>query len=353
MQPEQIIINLCKKYLLGELQNIPLPVEGGLLHRMYHVVTDQGNYALKLLNPDIMKRPEALQNMINSERIAEAFAHKAEEAIPVVAALKLQGQHLLSLQPDYDDGLPSESGRNADIVYALVYPWQEACSLFAPNIDMVHCKRIGQILGRIHHAELRLEGIEREKAHRPLYDWQSYMAMADEQHVSWLPEYKAMLPNLTRWDRAATQAMEIVASFQVISHRDLDPKNVLWQGAEPWIIDWEAAGYINPYQELLEVLNYWGRDKDGNYSHTLCQTLLQEYAQYMDLQKADWSPVFACSYDGMLGWLEYTLKKSLCLEGDGQAHMQGPEQLLAAYAELQRYDAQTEILWEMLKQFLL
>lgn len=353
MQTEQIITNLCKKYSLGKLQNLPLPVEGGLLHRMYHVTTDQGNYAIKLLNPDIMKRPEALQNMINSERISEAFAHKTGEAIPVVVALKLQGQHLLSLEPDHEDGLPAESAGDAGIVYALVYPWREARSLFAPDIDIIHCQRIGQILGQIHHAGLRLEGIEREETHRPLYDWQSYMAMADEQHAPWLPEYKAMLPNLTRWDRAATQSMEIVASFQVISHRDLDPKNVLWQGEEPWIIDWEAAGYINPYQELLEVLNYWCRDKDGNYSRALCQTLLQEYTRYMDLRKADWPPVFACSYGNMLGWLEYTLKKSLGLEGDGQARMQGPEQLLAAYAELQRYDAQTEILWEMLTQPLL
>lgn len=353
MQTEQIIIALCKKYLLGELQNTPLPVEGGLLHRMYHVVTDQGNYAMKLLNPDIMRRPAALQNTINSERIAENFAHKAGEIIPVVPALKLQGQHLLSLRPDYEGAYSAEAAGDTDAVYALVYPWREAHSLFAPEIGVSHCRRIGRVLGQIHHSELQLEGIEREQARRPLYDWQGYMTMADEQQVPWLPEYRAMLPNLTRWDLAATQAMEAVASFQIISHRDLDPKNVLWQGEEPWIIDWEAAGYINPYQELLEVLNYWGRNGDGNYSCDLCHALLQEYTRYIDLRNTDWTPIFACSYDGMLGWLEYTLKKSLGLEGDDQARMQGPEQLLAAYAELRRYDAQTEILWEMLKQPLL
>jgi len=26
------------------------------------------------------------------------------------------------------------------------------------------------------------------------------------------------------------------------------------------IIDWEAAGYVNPYQEFLEVVNYWTED---------------------------------------------------------------------------------------------
>ncbi len=348
MQTDQIINKICIKYKLGELQDTPLPVEGGLLHRMYRVVTDQGNYAVKLLNPDIMKRPAALQNMINSECIAEGFAHKPGGAIPVVAALKLQGQHLVSLEPDYEGGLSMEAGRDTDTQYAFVYPWLDARSLFVPNINMEHCRRIGHILGQIHQTNLQLEGIGQEEDHRPLYDWRSYMVMAKEQQVPWLTKYEAMLPDLTRWDQAAAESRKSVCSFQVISHRDMDPKNVLWQGTEPWIIDWEAAGYINPYQELLEVINYWGRDGDGNYSSPLCQALLQEYTQYMDLQKTDWTPIIACSYDGMLGWLEYTLKKSLGLEGDDQARMQGPRQLLDTYAELQRYDAQIEMLKDLL-----
>ena len=353
MSIEQIIANLCGKYELGELQDSPLSVEGGLLHRMFHVITSKGNYAIKLLNPDIMRRPTAMQNMINSERIAESFDHDADESMPVVAALKLQGQHLLSLKADCEGDFSMGSNVCNNTQYAFVYPWLEARSLFAPEIGIAHCRRIGQVLGQIHHAKLQLEGLKREEGVRPLYDWPSYLTMADKQQVPWLSKYEAMLPNLTRWDQAATEAMESVASFQVISHRDLDPKNVLWQGTEPWIIDWEAAGYINPYQELLEVLNYWGRDGEGNYSSTLCRALLQEYTQYMDLQGVDWTPIFACSYDGMLGWLEYTLKKSLGLEGDDQARMQGPKQLLAAYAELQRYDAQVETLREILKHSLL
>lgn len=47
---------------------------------------------------------------------------------------------------------------------------------------------------------------------------------------------------------------------QVISHRDLDPKNVMWDGMNPYLIDWEAAGPVNPYQEFLEVALYWVDD---------------------------------------------------------------------------------------------
>ncbi len=44
----------------------------------------------------------------------------------------------------------------------------------------------------------------------------------------------------------------------MISHTDLDRKNVIWQKNVPFIIDWEASGYINPTIELIQVawVNY-------------------------------------------------------------------------------------------------
>ena len=83
---------------------------------------------------------------------------------------------------------------------------------------------------------------------------------------------------------------------------------------QPYLIDWETAGYVTPCQELPEVLHYWGCDDKGIYEPDLCQALLLEYTRFMNLRRMDWTPVLACSYDGMPGWLEYTLKKSLGLE---------------------------------------
>lgn len=369
MQALEILAVFCKIYSLGEIQGEPLTVEGGLLHRMYHVVTNQGNYAIKLLNPDIMRRPDALRNMVNSEHIAQCLAeygtagaskpitmsepeaNRLSSAIPVVAALKFQGQHLLCLEHVGND-LPTDSSVDIARQYAIVYPWLNAQSLFPPKIGIIHCRKVGHILGQIHHAEIEPEEmpykLDKEETKRPLYDWQGYLTLAQKQQVPWLSQYETMLPDLCRWDQAAVDAMESVHSYQVISHRDLDPKNILWQGEQPYLIDWEAAGYVNPYQELLEVLNYWGCDETGRYDPALCQALLQAYTHFMDLREVDWTPIFACSCDGMLGWLEYTLKKSLGLEGDDSA--QGTQQMLAAYRDLQRYETQAEQLREMVTE---
>ena len=72
---------------LGNVVKDPVSVSGGLLHRMYHVTTSAGEYAVKVLNPNIMQRPHALQNTIYSEKIAKAF----EGLIPLIASLEIGG----------------------------------------------------------------------------------------------------------------------------------------------------------------------------------------------------------------------------------------------------------------------
>ena len=91
------INNLLIKLKIGELISEPLPISGGLLHKMYRVATEKGLFAVKVLNPEIMKRPEALRNTIRSEKIAGALA----EEISLVAALEFVGKQIHEWQGNY------------------------------------------------------------------------------------------------------------------------------------------------------------------------------------------------------------------------------------------------------------
>lgn len=73
---------LCIKYDLGKLEEHPEQVNGGLLHHMFHVHTTRGEYAIKVLNPDIMKRPKALSNMIHSEIVSNLL----KDRVSLIAA---------------------------------------------------------------------------------------------------------------------------------------------------------------------------------------------------------------------------------------------------------------------------
>src|SRR3569832_171251 len=84
---------LCDLLQLGDIIGMPEAISGGLLHRMYRLETTQSTYAIKALNPQIMSRPTAMQNYINSERIANLAAKN----IPALPAKQYNGafvQHI-------------------------------------------------------------------------------------------------------------------------------------------------------------------------------------------------------------------------------------------------------------------
>ena len=67
---EYILNKLIGKLNLGIINEKPIRVSGGLLNRMYKVITSTGVYAIKHLNPEVMKRPNAINNHIFAEKIA-------------------------------------------------------------------------------------------------------------------------------------------------------------------------------------------------------------------------------------------------------------------------------------------
>ncbi len=67
------INQLIKKLNLGEITEEPQSVTGGLMHHMYRVETETGIYAVKVLNEEVMSRPVAYRNMVNSEKLQQDF----------------------------------------------------------------------------------------------------------------------------------------------------------------------------------------------------------------------------------------------------------------------------------------
>lgn len=94
---ELIIGKLCGKYRLGRVIKPPLAVTGGLLHKMYRVATDKGEYAVKILNPNIMKRDNVLNNMIHSEQISNELKNK----INLIGAKEFDSKRVIMLDEYY------------------------------------------------------------------------------------------------------------------------------------------------------------------------------------------------------------------------------------------------------------
>lgn len=327
------IFELMKFLDLGEIAEGPDEVTGGLLHKMYRVATSKGLFAVKVLNREIMKRPDALRNTINSEKIASAFS----DSIPVAASLEIRGRQIHELNG----------------CYYMVFHWLEGQSVFPPDISEKECALIGDILGKMHHRNIRLEEVEPEQDTGCLYDWEEYLHAAKEKEAQtggWLTQYEKAIKDLIMWNQAACKAQETLAKNMVISHRDLDPKNVMWKDGKPYIIDWEAAGYSNPYQEFLEVINYWADDGKGGLSQSRFDAIRKAYEKHMSLAQVSWDAVFAGGCLGMLGWLAYNVRRALGIEALDDAEIRlGEEQVKGTIRELYCYQGRIALIKDWLE----
>ena len=82
--PENVIVKLIHMCGLGKITAAIEPVSGGLMHRMYKVITDSGVYAVKHLNAEIMKRPGVHENFARAEKIEGILENNDIPIVPDV-----------------------------------------------------------------------------------------------------------------------------------------------------------------------------------------------------------------------------------------------------------------------------
>ena len=292
---------IAAHYGIGPLLHAPSPVLGGLLHTTYRLDSAEGSFAVKILNPAVMKRPEALGNMIRSEKIAAAM----KDSVPAVAAVEADGSPVSLIGGEY----------------VMLYPWLSCRPVLPPRVSPRHAAVVGGLLARMHSAGERLfasGGFSDSKnvgSDEAVRDWEAIYREAESAvpDASWLPELRNALPMLTAQEEEIRKALPAL-SPDVVSHRDLDPKNVMWDGASPYVIDWEAAGTIRAARELLETLFSWSDNGQGQPEKERFVPMLDAYRNIRSVDGEPWDGIFAAFPDNTAEWLAYNIRRASGLD---------------------------------------
>ncbi|WP_201378964.1 phosphotransferase [Ktedonobacter sp. SOSP1-85] len=285
---------LCVAYKLGELSTRPQAVQGGLLHQMWRLDTTHGRYAVKQLNPAIMRKPGIGEAYRASERIAlEMYGH----GVPAIVALQRE-----------DDPLYEVEGSSY-----LVYDWCEGKALASEASEPGQACQMGHLLGQMHSVKMSMLGVEDEEWRS--FDeevWDMLTFHAASQNLEWAYIARSMLPRLLTWSRLYEVAGQQLGRHQVVSHRDLDQKNVLWRDDQtPYVIDWEAAGLINPTLELVGAALSWSGLVVGDVRKESFDAVIEAYRQ-VGGEIRDKSEVALHGLMGTwLGWLLFNMRRSL------------------------------------------
>ena len=285
---------LAQQCGLGQLIAAPQAVEGGLLHRMWRLETNLGCYAVKELNLNIMARPSAIDNYRNSEKIAR---QAASQGLPAIPALVL----------GHADPLVK-----VDDLHFLIFEWVEGQALPDTVAPLAQARLIGQLLGRLHILKFEVDGLETAGWQAfSTHHWFELVAAQTHQNAIWADRFRATLPAILEWNAQYEAVGPVLRQTTVISHRDLDQKNVLWHDSTtPQIIDWEAAGLTNPALDLVGLALDWSGLRTGQPDRATFEAVIDSYRQFnptieLPGQVALWGVV-----GGMLNWLSFNVERA-------------------------------------------
>ncbi len=307
---------------LGSLTTSPQPVSGGYLHKMFRLDTTTGSYAVKLLNPDIMKRPGVQANY----RCAETLEGVLEQnALPIVAAISLDGQKMQLL----------------DGQYYYLFSWVDAVASPWNGITKQHCSTIGGLLGKMHALSCH-EYLPADAASvfpKPfVFDWEGQLAATKEACPALYAPLQENLPLLLQAQSSYNAAIAALPNLLCICNADMDSKNVLWQGDKPLVIDLECLEIGNPINDLMQLSLSWAGGVLCQLDQERLRSFLQAYRQRNPLPTADWQRLVGLGF-AWLDWLHYNLLRALGSEGEerqamGQQEAAATLKRIAYYAEM-------------------
>ena len=293
MQPEitSTITQLFEKLLLGQVTSPISPVSGGFMHRMYKVYTQNHTYAVKHLNPEIMKRPAAMSNYKKAERL-EAILESAD--IPIVPALIFNEKKMQKFQSNY----------------FYIFDWHEGSITDWNNITAEQCWKAGNIQGRIHAIETgRNEQTESTAPELSAIDWKEYLTKtAGHGEVETL--LKENLPLLDYAQTELNKALQSLPNITTIIDEDMDPKNVMWENGDPVVIDLECLDYGNPVSSAIQLSLQWSGITLCNFDAKKQNAFFDGYFEAYDNGFKDYKNVFGLTYT-WIEWLEDNIQRAL------------------------------------------
>lgn len=288
---------LVRKFDLGSKIIKSTQIHGGLSNRMYRVETDKAEYAIKKLNKTLM------QNKTEFERItfAEKVSKIAEEnGVFVERALEFEDKIIHEIDEDY----------------YMIFNWNYGSHLQPEDVTDEICNTIGELLAKIHNLDFsKIEAEKSKETETRIIDWQHYANVAKNQNKYYYKDLVENIEILYEINKKTNEALEYAKNNLIISHRDLIKKNILWNNNIPTVIDWESSGYVNPTVELVQVCWNWANGDVGKFEFEKFGIIVNSYLQHVKkYKKEDMKKLIYANLWEAIEWLEYNLKRSLCIE---------------------------------------
>lgn len=296
---KNIFETICNNYNLGELTEPPKPLTGGFMHKMYSLQTVSGKYAVKLLNPHIMKRETAQANYRTAEKLEQILE---QHNIPIIPSLPFNNKKMQKIEDQY----------------FYLFNWFDGKALKSEDITPYRCEMIGKILAYIHNIDKKAEAFNRNEIN---INWDFYIEKIKSEYFELFKSLSYIRSLLYESQSNGNRTIKALPKILSICHNDMDSKNVLWKNNKFRIIDLECLRYSSPFLELFELALCWSGYENCSIDREKFYSFIKSYSDANGALPENWDAVYYSNY-GRLEWLEYNLKRVLGIDsGDDEKEM--------------------------------
>jgi aminoglycoside phosphotransferase (APT) family kinase protein len=218
-------------------------VGGGFANRMYRLDTDQGSFAVKELNLVDRRSTYHVEDVFRLERAAFAAGVPMPE--------------------------PISAGHGT-----LVHRWVEGEKVPEAPVSAAYAFEIGEILARLH--ALDVDWPHKSTEEPTSQDWPELAERAVATGQPWADELASHVETFLKIAHFVDTCER--PGPVVLTHKDIQPWNLLARAGRPVILDWELSGLLDLSSELgstaLSLAKGPGFD---NIDATIFHTVLEGY----------------------------------------------------------------------------
>ncbi len=295
---KKLILAVCKAYDIGHYNSDITICAGGLQHTIYQFTTNTGQFIIKILNPNIINHP----NLKDRYRITEAIAHTFSKYISAICAITHHDDPIFIFENDI----------------TMLFPYVNGKILLQNEITSQHILKLAYALACIHKANITHHPVPEVEIPKKIGNFNLPFENQIKQKLI------KTLPVINDICEQCENNITILKNNTVISHRDLDPKNVLWNDNNYYIIDWESVGLINRTKDLLTTALYWCFDDHYQVNLDSLVSFITIYQKNCGLLlKDEIEPALNGFLGDWISWLDFNLNRMLNNSNESHEYLLG------------------------------
>lgn len=199
---------------------------------------------------------EVVLRIERSEQIASAL--KAA-GLPIISAIPFEGRFVQFL-----NGRPS-----------LIIPWCAGRHIAPQEVSRDVCLQVGSLLASIHQVSRTIN----PDIPRPTPVVNYHLGWLDDPHILSQSTILAQaVSHRAEFNQRLQQGYPIPQEW-VLSHRDMNPGNLLDCNGTLMLLDWEMAGWSSPLDELVDAGLEWCHFCERQTNLSLFSAIIEGYSR--------------------------------------------------------------------------